>query len=71
MQNTHNAIDSTAEQTRESKDRLDDYAALAVRIYERLISEGKAPFPAPLTVDEASIRVEIERSKKLKSENTG
>ena len=71
MQKPHNAIDSAAEEARESKDQLDDYAALAVRIYERLTSEGKAPFPAPLTAGEGSIRVEVERSKKRNHENIG
>lgn len=71
MEKATNAVGEAANHAREMQQRLDDYVALAVRIYERLISEEKAPFPAPLTVGEGSIRVEVERSKKRNHENIG
>ena len=71
MDKTTNAVAAATTQAQEFKGRFDDYAALAVRIYERQISEGRAPFPAPLTVGEGSIRVEVERSKKRNHENIG
>lgn len=71
MEKATNAIGSAADLERELKDRFDDYAALAVRVYERCLFEGNRPLAAPLTVGEGSIRVEVERSKKHKPENIG
>lgn len=51
-------------------ERLDEYAAIAVRIYERIVRDGGTGGP-PLTVGDPSIRVEGERSKKQKPENIG
>lgn len=60
--------DDTQERT--MMERLDEYAALAVRIYERVVRDRATGAP-PLTVGDPSIRVEVERSKKQQPENTG
>lgn len=51
-------------------ERLDEYAAVAVRIYERIVRETAIGVP-PLTPGDLSIRVGGERSKKHKPKNNG
>lgn len=51
-------------------ERLDEYAAVAVRIYERIVRETAIGAP-PLTPGDLSIRVGGERSKKHKPKNNG
>lgn len=71
MDKATNTTAGADDRAQEMKDRLDDYAALAVRICERRLSEEKPSLSAPLTVGEGSIRVDGERSKKQNLENTG
>lgn len=63
-------MQDSATEKAELCERLDEYAAIAVRIYERIVRDGGASGP-PLTVGERSIRVEGERSKQTKTENSG